>query len=235
MDEATGDLSVEELDIGSFIGVGRTGPEHMNTTRVLALARDRVLAPDVRSARFTRRAAWVIVAGAAAALLLAIPVAMSLPPSGRNVLVVSTSWAYAYSSLAEIAEAADLVVIGTVERTDGTLEGGSTGLPSTLFAVSVERAIKGQANSPVIQVVQAGGHLSGSEWAEASDYPLMREGDHVMLFLNRSGAGSWTITGEPQGRLMVANGEVSPWPGSLALPIPAALPIDIAVKEILDQ
>lgn len=108
--------------------------------------------------------------------------------------------------------------------------------PSTLFAVQVERTIKGDGGQPTIQVVQEEGPLAGGEWAELEDYPLMSVGDHVLLFLNRSEAGGttrWTITGEPQGRLLVANGEVRPWPESLALPIPASLPIDDGVRDIV--
>lgn len=236
MPEVEGDLSMDEREVGSFLSRGGpAGPAYLDTPRVLALARERVQTRSAGRPRMAAGKGWIALAGVVAALVIAIPVAMNVSSPGRHVRVISMSWAYAYGSISEIAADADLVVIGTVERIAGTESGDRSAPPTTLFAVQVERTIKGDAGETTIQVIQEGGQLTGGEWAELEDYPLMNVGDHVLLFLNRSdaeGRTRWTITGEPQGRLLVANGEVRPWPGSLALPIASSLPIEDVVTEV---
>jgi hypothetical protein len=223
---------VERLIAAAVTAGPASGSGHLDGSRVLALARERISSGQVeKSRRWTiPNGRQLVGIGIALALLAAVPLASTLlSGQPRQVRIVSMSWAWSYGSIGEIGAASDLVVVGTVGgaiRVDHTTD---QGLPQTVFSVRVERTLKGDAGQGDLSVLQDGGQETVNTWAEAPDFPLMAAGDHVLLFLRpviRDGATVWAITGGPQGRLLVADGRVATTPTSFVLPITAPLTVD---------
>lgn len=223
---------VERLIAAATTAGPASGSGHLDGSRVLALARERIASgPVEKSRRWTMpNGRHMVGIGIALALVAAVPLASALLSSHlRQVRVVSMSWAWSYGSIGEIGAASDLVVVGTVGgmiRVDHITD---QVLPQTVFSVRVERTLKGDAGQGDLSVLQDGGLESANTWAEAADFPLMAAGDHVLLFLRpviRDGATVWAITGGPQGRLLVADGRVTTTPTSFVLPITTPLTVD---------
>jgi hypothetical protein len=119
-------------------------------------------------------------------------------PSSSTIIL---DWAYGYSNLKEMKNAADRVV-------EGVVMGSSTSgceIPVTHYAVKARLMIKGIISSSLIQVAQTGGMI-GTSKQEVRDDPLMQTGDRVILFLHLDPqTGIYGILGGPQGRLVVRN------------------------------
>ena len=110
-------------------------------------------------------------------------------------------WAYLYGNLTEMRNAADRVV-------DGVVVGSTTsgcGVIVTHYTVKIIMTLKGDSDSFLITVIQTGGVI-GSSKQEVREDPLIRIGDHVIMFLNFDPEdGMYGILGGPQGRLKVIN------------------------------
>lgn len=233
MHEVTDDRSTEERLIATALAAGpASGSNLLDGSRVLARARERIAA---RGPEKPRR--WMLPIGGrvvslaiVVALAAAVPIASTfLSSPGHHVRIVSMSWPYAYGSIREIGAASDVVVVGTVAGVIREDHAARLDLPQTVFSVTVERTLKGDPGQGDLPVLQDGGREAVDTWAEAEDFPLMAVGDHVLLFLRRVIQGEgivWLITGGPQGRLLVSEGQVTTTATSLVLPIPTSLTVD---------
>lgn len=136
------------------------------------------------------------------------------------------SWAHGYRSLGELDEAADLVVEGRVAevKADGWVEPDrpiprAPTIPQSLVGVDVLQRIKGRAPDRVV-VTQTGGEAKGSV-TEVEGDPLMRQGDHVLLYLRRAeGEDLYVVLGGPQGRFAVGDDGTLSTVGEPAVDLP---------------
>jgi hypothetical protein len=96
----------------------------------------------------------------------------------------------------------------------------SFSIPTTHFAVQVERVIRGTSPAAQIEVVQPGGIISSpvvpggpslTRTVQIEDDALMKRDERYVLFLQRTADGTYVMTGGPQGRLSLdAQGRVHP-------------------------
>jgi hypothetical protein len=220
----------EDLALGSAMleGPGR-GSATFDPDAVLRRVQQSIAMTAPSSRRWPSR---LVLAGAVTLAVIAIASVATLSGllnAGGQVRVIETSWAYTYGSIHEIGAASPLVVTGTVESVLREDRVGGLGYPQTVFAVSVNRTVKGALDTTAIHVLQDGGQEGAGTWVELQEFPLMRPGDQVVLFLRpmvRDGETLWVIVGGPEGILKVSsNGAVTPW-SSFHVPVPSSLTID---------
>lgn len=128
-----------------------------------------------------------------------------------TVVYSESSYAQSFTSLAQMAHAADLVVIGTVGQSSASSAPG--GGIQTDFTVHVERVLvaRGEANAlggatigagSSIDVTQQGGTLGNREIVNTDD-PLMKSGERDLFFLHQWGPGGYFTLGGPEGRFIL--------------------------------
>jgi hypothetical protein len=145
-------------------------------------------------------------------------------PVEQATVAITASYPYGYRDLDEIGKAADLVVEGRVTGVKSTGPDPATpDLPETLFDVEVLLGIKGEGPGNIV-VKQTGGTIENVTYEMQGD-PMLKEGDHVLLYLQRVTGGPekgiYFILGGPQGRFKVgANGSLSTV-GSPTIKIPS--------------
>lgn len=135
--------------------------------------------------------------------------AHSTPSSGAPAksLVYTASWPRAYAGIADLARAADVVVVGTVTGSQPFTETIGNKYPTTIhetnFNVSVSRVLKGSASQgSSITVRQTGGG-----GAQVSDDPSFVNGATYLLFMSYSESQRvYTVLSGPFGRFVV-NGD----------------------------
>ena len=190
-------------------------PIMMNHDRVMSLVGAQLV---VRAGHKRTQRSRILMAGASAAVLaLAAFVGPRFLTPAASVRTVEVSWPYAYRSLAEVADASDLVAVGTVVgRHDAPLGNTAGGLPETRFDLSVVRTLRGTA--PVQLVVTQSGGTDSLGIVEVADDPLMIVGSDYLLFMRWvPDRGVFAIVGGPQGRLVVEGSRVSSLPGGIVL------------------
>jgi hypothetical protein len=239
MSRSVNDVEREDLILGRAI-LDRTGmgSDHFDAAAVLARARDRVSPTAPRGSLQLRPDRRPFVVGASVLLVafVAFAVVSNLPgPAAPNVKVIDTSWAYNYGSTQEIADASVLVVAGTVKGVVRQDQVPGLGYPQTIFALSVDRTIKGVIASSQLQVVQDGGQQDSNTWVELQGLPLMAPGDRVVLFLRpitRDGEALWVLVGGPEGLLKVTSANaITPW-SDVHIPISPSLTVDALAAEL---
>jgi len=121
----------------------------------------------------------------------------TVPPSST----LFADWAYTYSNLTEVRNAADRIVEGVIVDTSTS----GCELIFTYYTVKIIVTVKGNSDSSLITVAQTGGVIGNSK-QEVRDDPLMEIGERVILFLNFDPQnGIYGTLGGPQGRLIVTN------------------------------
>lgn len=95
-----------------------------------------------------------------------------------------------YASIAELAAASDVVVVGTVgkvvaEEIDRGASGEGRPIPYTLYEVNVEEALKGEPGGTVIVA------RSHPDQLPTEDVTKLQEGESVVLFLVRRSSQDW--------------------------------------------
>jgi hypothetical protein len=117
---------------------------------------------------------------------------------GPSIMMVQ--WAENYDSFEEITDAADLVVVGSIDRVVAEVSvGGWRSEPfATEFRFKVDSVLKGE------QVAQITIHQLGvAGESEANDDPLFSSGERYILFLGEGEPGKYYVLGGPQGRFMI--------------------------------
>ena len=123
-----------------------------------------------------------------------------------------------FETPADLAEAADLVVVGEQLGTDGST--ARFGVDATAHTIRVDRVLKGELDDTEIRV------LSLPATCSTSDYP---DGDQlaapgtVQYFLDRD-AGQWQTVTSYQGALTVPADGSLPWDPAAPTPMPS--PVD---------
>lgn len=141
--------------------------------------------------------------------------AADAPTSAPTLMPVriSASWAMSYDSVGSIAEAADVIVVGTVTGidsvTDDRRQAGAVDAPLvfTDFRIRVDETLKGSTAGTLL-VHQTGG-ISGDAIVEIEDDPLLQAGEQYVLFLLNGPGGTFMVAGGPDGRLVVDDGRTS--------------------------
>jgi len=89
----------------------------------------------------------------------------------------------------------------------------ASGLPVTSFTFAVERAVRGESRAGGrLTLVQSGGVITATTFpggpvlrrtVELPGEPLLRAGEHALLFLTRSADGTFRMLGAGQGHLII--------------------------------
>ena len=115
------------------------------------------------------------------------------------------SLAEEFSSIDALYDAADLIVVGTVEASESA---PLDGFPQTRSTVSVDRCLKGTSEDSLL-IIEEGG-LSDDGALVYLGVPPMEQGGTYLLFLVDSGLGaageSWCIAGAFQGKFVCREG-----------------------------
>lgn len=123
---------------------------------------------------------------------------------------LQSSWVENYPSLAALARAADLIVVGEIR---GYVETVTEGAPiATEFALDLHRIIKDHKRRNGLQTLilrQTGGATFNRRF-EMFDDPLFRKDQRVILFLREFDAGKVAVIGGPNGRFHIEAGRVVP-------------------------
>lgn len=136
-----------------------------------------------------------------------------MPTAALTPVRFSASWAMSYDSVGSIAEAADVIVVGTVTGVDGVTEDRrqagavDASLVFTDFRIRVDETLKGSTAGTLL-VHQTGG-ISGDTIVEIEDDPLLQAGEQYVLFLLNGSGGTFMVAGGPDGRLVVDDGRTS--------------------------
>lgn len=136
-----------------------------------------------------------------------------------NRVVIGASWAEGYENISEMADSADLVVLGAVRAIEDRVlidnheDDTQDQIPLTWFIFGVEEVVAGGAiETDEVLVAQTGGDHAGRYFEVAGD-PMMVEGERSMLFLRSSDEreNGYSVLGGPTGRVLLNDGvEVLP-------------------------
>ncbi len=186
--------------------------------------------------RSTRKAFTVVAAIATGALALAggtmvgvahahaaQPASLSAPYSPGDVVPIHLSYALAATSVAQLADQAQVVAVGTVR--DVNREFARDGIPFTDFDFTVNTWGSKSPATKSIVVRQTGGPLNGYRY-EVDDDPLFVVGDSYVLFLREAEQepGIYFVVAGPSGRFHDQAGTVAPLAtGQVATGLPASV------------
>lgn len=140
----------------------------------------------------------------------------ALPETGlpeEQVLRMTASWAMGYSSIGDLAGAADVIALGSMggipQTADINVNSQDQGIPLSGYSFEVEQVLKGPISAgSFITIVQTGGKI-GATVFEFTDDPLFIAGQAYLLFLRRVADGSFGVLGGPAGRFVVTDDLVS--------------------------
>lgn len=134
------------------------------------------------------------------------PVHRALAVSLVLAAVPVSAAVYRSTTVEEAARTSDAVVRGTVgHRTSRYVDGGSRIV--TDVEIAVASAWRGSPGARVVVTVPGGEIGEVGMWVDAA--PVLAEGDEVVLFLARRGAG-WHVNGLALGAFRVHGDEVQP-------------------------
>lgn len=142
---------------------------------------------------------------AAVGLVLAVSVALSGCGQGdraESVTSSTQSWAHSYPTLAEMADASDLVARTTVVAVQGW-ESPEGGVSWTEYRVRLDQPVKPSTGAPTEVVVKQTG-AAEDPWPSSVVLgdPLMVVGDEAVLFLTAHDGG-YHVSGGPTGRIAI--------------------------------
>lgn len=167
--------------------------------------------PDRAAPGRRRRVVLMAAAGGVVALAGLAGVGWFTHPIHRHL---GTSWANAYPSTQQMIGVSDAVVVGRVSHVVGTTVDPDTGMRYTDFTFVVDSWIVG-ARGPASVTVHQLGSASGFVTEDVADDPLLRVGEHDVLFLSGYAPGRYFITGGPTGRFTVDGAGVHSLPAGL--------------------
>jgi hypothetical protein len=130
--------------------------------------------------------------------------------SGNTTGTIYVDYVKSYDSLGELAADADLIAVGTIDRTIEVVPDeatGETGDPRartylTRSAFRVERVIKGIA---IWEIVIS--QMGARGWAEENGNPVFEPGERCFLFLRNGNDGMYHLV-NPVGRFSIKDGNV---------------------------
>jgi len=116
------------------------------------------------------------------------------------VAILHPSWATNYLDTTALAEEADLVIAGIVEKNKGSFfkHKGELFSYTTNVNVKVKRVIKGTEDSKTIEVAQMGGN-DGNILVIGDNTTLLTEKQEVVLFLKKRTDGTYAPINEDDG------------------------------------
>lgn len=170
-------------------------------------------------------------ARAAAAMLFTLAAGACGSGGSPAVHEISADYPF-FSSAAELAQSADVVVTATAKKEvsvrrllpDGVdtsalpaYKRAELGVIVTDVAFTVRKTHKGADSSEVV-VTELGGKIGNSRYV-AEDMPNARPGQEMLLFLHREADGKYTVVGGSQGRYLNAKG-VAKKLGNSSVPAP---------------
>ena len=133
----------------------------------------------------------------------------SSPPdfSGNTTGIIHVDYIKSYKSIGELATDADLIAVGTIDRTIEVVPDEATRDPraqtySTRSAFQVERVVKGSADGEIVL-----SQIGAIGWAEEVGNPIFRPGERCFLFLRDSPEGIYYLV-NPLGRFKITDGNV---------------------------
>lgn len=155
-------------------------------------------------ARLVAAGVAVVVLGAGGAT------AYILSRGSQSTEATTCDYAEHYTTAATLAAHSDLVVAGQVSARLGTSSGAGGG--ATDFAFTVTSVL----SDPRHRLPKGAGavkvHQSGtSTGTQCEEDPLFTTGSKNVLFLREYAPGSYFVVGGPNGRLVVRDGQVSPF------------------------
>jgi len=124
--------------------------------------------------------------------------------SGNTTGIIHVDYVNSYENLGELAADADLIAIGTIDRTIEVISDKATGDQTylTRSAFRVERVVKGDADEEII-ISQTG----AIGWAEEVGNPIFKPGERYFLFLRDSLEGIHYLV-NPLGRYAIKSNNV---------------------------
>ena len=170
-------------------------------------------------------------ARAAAAMVFALAAGACGSGGAAPVHEISADYPF-FSSAAELARSADVVVTATAKKEvavrrllpDGVdtsalpeYKRAELGVIVTDVAFTVKKTHKGAKSSEVV-VTELGGKIGNSRYV-AEEMPNARPGQEMLLFLHRETDGKFTVVGGSQGRYLSEKG-VAKKLGSSSVPGP---------------
>ena len=130
--------------------------------------------------------------------------------SGNTTGTIYVDYVKSYDSLGELAADADLISVGTIDRTVEVIPDEATERPGdprsrtylTQSAFQVERVLKGNSESEIV-ISQMG----AVGWAEEYGNPIFKPGESYFLFLRVGGDGIYYLL-NPLGRFKISDGNI---------------------------
>ncbi len=125
-------------------------------------------------------------------LLFTATLALALSASATTVVRVS---------LQKMTLTSDLIVRGTVTRSEVVAVGGNERHLRTDVTIAIERVLKGDKARKILELQMPGGRLG--KWAmDIPGMPRFTKGEEVVLFLEKT-PKRWALTGLGQGKFTV--------------------------------
>lgn len=155
----------------------------------------------------------VALVASAAALSAA---ACSSGSTGQGVRM-SSSWAEHYTTVSDLDQHSDLVVVGEFAKVLGTTETpNQPGATYTDFQFTVSRVLHdrnhrlGGSSAKTVTIHQPGGVTAAGQRIESDDDSLFVVGERALLFLQWRD-GRYMVVGGPNGRFELSGSTVSPY------------------------
>ena len=130
--------------------------------------------------------------------------------SGNVTGIIYVDYVKSYENLGELAEDADLIVVGTIDRTEAVHDEATkhkedpiSRMWNTRATLRVERSIKGDFLDE-ITIIQTG----AAGWLQEMGNPVFTPGERCFLFLRGGEDGLYGLL-HPDGRFRIENDKVS--------------------------
>ena len=150
---------------------------------------------------------FIIMATVASAMLMGLTSCGNNEVIGKEPLFpigAHASWAEGYTNLNDMVTASQLIIIGSVERINQTVQ-ESEHLYATYFTFQIEKVLKGKENGEIV-IYQTGTY--DKPWTVIVDNPLFQVGEKYLLFLDNNTPGIYILLGGPVGRYKIINNKV---------------------------
>ena len=173
---------------------------------------------------------WKATPLAVATALVLAGCAAATEPGPVPTRSLEPSWAEGATSLGELIEKADAVVVGTVESTAAAEEAEFGALTDS--TIRVETWAKSASEEPETMVIRQTGGVADGVFFQIEDDPLLRVGERGVFFVRHAAdRGVYVVLGGPTGRFTVTGDDAVPFPGS-ALGGLAPQKMDLLIQEV---
>jgi hypothetical protein len=135
------------------------------------------------------------------------------PDTFATTETVRPAWPQTFTDLTALKASSDLGVEGTVTTVGQASRGNDHDTSvTTPVEIHIDKVVwnpRRQQVGPSVTIHQIGGYI-GNTFFSVEDDPLLKQGEHTLVFLKASGPHGYEVSGGPTGRFVIDGFAVLP-------------------------